>query len=53
MQEEIKLTLGKISFDLYERRKEPRLGYSVLARRLTSLRIIIKCQVTEKGSTVL
>ena len=27
--EEIKLTLGKISFDPYERRKEPRLGYGV------------------------
>lgn len=27
--EEIKLTLGKISFDPYERREEPRLGYGV------------------------
>lgn len=27
--EEIKLTLGKISFDPYERRKEPGLGYGV------------------------
>lgn len=43
MKEEIKLALGKISFDPYERRKEPRLGYGVLAPRLTSLRINIKC----------
>ena len=30
MQEEIKLTLGKISFEPLERRREPRLEYGVL-----------------------